>query len=149
MIAKTLITICFTFLLLAAAHAGPVYKWTEEGRIIYSQTPPAPGVPFEVVFEEEIGKTSVATANSGSSSSSSTFEERREQRKQKELDKEVLEESNKIKAENCAIATKNMESLTSRGQVTVKDGDVYRKLSEEERQAKIEETEEQVKEFCS
>ena len=42
-----------------------------------------------------------------------------------------------------------MESLTSRGQVTVKDGDVYRKLSEEERQAKIEETEEQVKEFCS
>ena len=150
MTTKFLIAACISLLLATASLAGPVYKWTEDGRVIYSQTPPAPGVPFEVVFEEEIGKkTSVAKANSSSSTSGSTFEERREQRKQSEADKKVMEESNKIKAENCAIATKNMESLTSRGQVTIKDGDVYRKLSEEERQAKIQETKDQVAEFCS
>lgn len=150
MTTKILTAACISLLLVTAALAGPVYKWTEDGRVIYSQTPPAPGVPFEIVFEKEIGKnTSVAKANSSSSTSSSTFEERREQRKQSEADKKVMEESNKIKAENCAIATKNMESLTSRGQVTIKDGDVYRKLSEEERQAKIQETKDQVAEFCS
>ncbi len=148
MIAKTLFTISFSLLLVTAAYAGPVYKWNEDGRVIYSQTPPASGVKFEIVFEENIGKsTSVAKADP--SDSDSTFEERREQRKQTEADKKVQEESNRIKAENCAIATKNMESLTSRGQVTVKDGDIYRKLTEEERQAKIQETKEQVSEFCS
>ena len=131
-----------------AANAGPVYKWNEEGKIIYSQTPPTSGVEYEVVFQDEAGKTSVAKADAGSSDPGDSFEERREQRKQGGADKKVLQESNKIKAENCAIAKKNMESLTSRGQVTVKDGDIYRKLSEEERQAKIQETQEQVSEFC-
>ena len=151
MIAKILITLSLTVILGSAALAGPVYKWTEEGRIIYSQTPPRPGIEFEVVFEDDIGKsgTSVAKVDSDSTASGSSFEERREERKQTEAQKKALEESNKIKAENCAIATKNMESLTSRGQVTVKDGDIYRKLTEEERQAKIDETKQQVSEFCS
>ena len=149
MIAKILIAISITILLTTAATAGPVYKWSEDGKVIYSQTPPAPGIEFEVVFEDEIGKTSVAKVDTDSSDSSSSFEERREERKQTAADKKVMEESNKIKAENCAIATKNMESLTSRGQVTVKDGDIYRKLSEDERQAKIQETQEQVSEYCN
>ena len=130
MIAKTLLIISFSLLIVTAAYAGPVYKWSEDGRVIYSQTPPAPGVEFEIVFEDEIGKTtSVAKADSNAADSGSTFEERREKRKQTEAERKVQEESNKIKAENCAIATKNMESLTSRGQVTVKDGDIYRKLT--------------------
>ena len=149
MIAKILIVLSFTFIFSSSVLAGPVYKWTEDGRIIYSQTPPAPGVEFEVVFEDDIGKKQTSVAKADSNSSGSTFDERREQRQQNEAEKKVLEESNKIKAENCAIATKNMESLTSRGQVTIKDGDIYRKLTEEERQAKIDETKEQVSEFCS
>jgi len=148
MTAKILIALSLAFLITSAANAGPVYKWNDEGRVIYSQTPPAAGIEFEVVFQDELGvskKTAVAKAES---SEESTFEERREERKQTENDKKVQAESNKIKAENCSIATKNMESLTSRGQVTVKDGDIYRKLSEEERQAKIQETKDQVSEYC-
>ena len=133
--------------LCSAAYATTVYKWNEDGKIIYSQTPPPPGVEFEVVIEKEIGKsTNVATAES--SSSGSTFEERQEQRQQEKTQKELIEESNRIKQENCAIAKQNMESLTSRGQVTLKDGDIYRKLTEEERQAKIQETQTQMDEFC-
>jgi hypothetical protein len=150
MISKTFIIISIACLLATTALAGPVYKWNEEGRVIYSQTPPAPGIEFEVVFQDETGaNTSVAKVDKGTSDSGDSFEKRREERLQKKTDKQVEEESNKIKAENCAIATKNMESLTSRGQVTVKDGDIYRKLSEEERQAKIQETQEQVSEFCN
>lgn len=147
MISKTLFAICLSLSLITLAHAGPVYKWNDEGRVIYSQTPPAPGIEFEVVYQDETGaNTSVAKANTDASDD---FDKRREERIEKKNDKKIQEESNKIKAENCAIASKNMESLTSRGQVTVKDGDIYRKLTEEERQAKIQETQEQVSEYCS
>lgn len=150
MISKILIAVSLTLILATAAHAGNVYKWSDQGKVIYSQTPPASGIDFEIVFQNEFGsKTPIANVDADSSNSSSSFEERREQRKQNENDKKLIQESNKIKAENCAIAKNNMESLTSRGQVTVKDGDIYRKLSEEERQAKIQETQEQVSEYCS
>ena len=144
---KILIAASIALLLSTVANAGPVYKWNEQGRVIYSQTPPAPGVEFEVVFQDERGENTSVAKVEGTDSDSS-FDERREERKQTANDKKVMEESNKIKAENCGIATKNMQSLKSRGQVTVKDGDVYRKLSEEERQAKIQETQDQVSEYC-
>ena len=141
-------TILFLVLALCStAFATTVYKWHENGKVIYSQTPPPPGIEFEVVIEKDIGKsTNVATSES--SSLGSSFEERQEQRQQDKTQKELLEQSNQIKQENCAIAQSNMESLTSRGQVTLKEGDIYRKLTEEERQAKIQETQIQVDEFC-
>lgn len=150
MLSKILATLFIALIISTTAFAGPVYKWTDQGRVIYSQTPPKPGVEFEIVFQDELGvkKTSVAKADSSASNSGSSFEERREERKKSEADKKVQEESNKIKAENCAIATQNMQSLISRGQVTIKDGDIYRKLSEDERQAKIDETKSQVSEYC-
>lgn len=143
-------TLLATFLALAVcmvANAGTVYKWDEDGRTIYSQTPPPPGVKFEVIVEENIGK-STSVANAEPRYSNSSFEQRREERLQKKQEKEVLEESNRIKQENCAIAQNNMQSLTSRGQVTIKDGDIYRKLSEEERQTQIQQTQGQIEEFC-
>ncbi len=150
MVPNILVAACLALIISSTAYAGPVYKWSDEGRVIYSQTPPAPGIEFEVVYQDSTGaNTSVAKAEATSSNSDDDFEKRREDRLQKKSDKQVQEESNKIKVENCAIATKNMESLTSRGQVTVKDGDIYRKLSEEERQTKIQETQEQVSEYCS
>ncbi len=143
-------TLLATFLALAVcmvANAGTVYKWDEDGRTIYSQTPPSPGVKFEVIVEENIGK-STSVANAEPRYSNSSFEQRRDERLQKKQEKEVLEESNRIKQENCAIAQNNMQSLTSRGQVTIKDGDIYRKLSEEERQTQIQQTQGQIEEFC-
>ncbi len=121
MITKTLIVTSLTLAICLVVNAGSVYKWDEDGRTIYSQTPPPPGVKFEIIVEENIGKsTAVAKAKSSSPTSSSTFEERRQERLQKQQEKEVLEESNRIKQENCKIAENNMRSLTSRGQVTVK-----------------------------
>lgn len=148
MITKILFAVSIALLICTIANAGPVYKWSDEGRVIYSQTPPKSGIEFEVVFQDTQGVNKKTTVAKAESSGSGSFEERREQRNQSENDKKVMQESNKIKAENCTIATKNMESLTSRGQVTVKDGDIYRKLSEDERQAKIQETQEQVSEYC-
>ena len=149
MVFKTLSVALLILAVSATAFATTVYKWDDEnGKTIYSQTPPPPGIEFEIVVEKNIGR-STSVAKAAPSSSGSTFEERREERLQKRQEKDVLEESNRIKQENCAIAQKNMESLTSRGQVTIKDGDIYRKLTEEERQGKIQETQDQIDEFCT
>ncbi len=147
MITKSLVSTLISLLLATALHATTVYKWDENGKTIYSQTPPPPGVKFEIVIQQS-GSNPTAVAKAESKTPSSTFEQRREERLQKQQEKEVLEESNRIKQENCAIAQNNMQSLTSRGQVTIKDGDIYRKLTEEERQGKIQETQSQIDEFC-
>ena len=98
MIKNILIAASVVLVLCTAANAGPVYKWSEQGRAIYSQTPPAPGIAFEIVFQDETGaNTSVAKVDAATSNSGSSFEERREQRKKSENEKKVMEESNKIK----------------------------------------------------
>ncbi len=60
-----------------------------------------------------------------------------------------LTESNQIKQENCTQAKTNLTSLTSRGQVTLKEGDLYRKLTEEERQDRIKTANQSIEEFCN
>ncbi len=148
MIIKTLVVTIFTILLCTSVHADTVFKWNENGKIIYSQTPPPPGVKYEVIVENKKSSTKSDTKVANTSSSSEQLKNSREEREKKKTEKQVLAESNQIKDENCGIAKKNMESLTSHGQVTVKEGDIYRKLSEEERQSRIQDTEAQMKEFC-
>ena len=149
MIIKTLASTCLALLICVVAHATTVYKWDDaEGKTIYIQTPPPAGTKFEIMDEKITGSArSVAKAQSGSAQS--TLEQRREERIQDKTEREVIEESNRIKQENCTLAKKNLDSLTSRGQVTLKYGDVYRKLTEEERQAKTQETKSLVEEFCT
>ena len=40
-------------------------------------------------------------------------------------------------------------SFTSRGQVTIKEGELYRKLTEEERQDRIKPANQSIEEFCN
>lgn len=148
MIFKTLVVSVFTILLCTAVHADTVFKWNENGKTFYSQTPPPPGVEFEIIVKNKKSSSSVQTNFASASSSKHDSNKSSEEREQKKTEKEVLAESNQIKEENCGIAKKNLESLTSHGQVTVKEGDIYRKLSEDERQNRIEETEAQMQEYC-
>ncbi len=147
MILKILIGAFVALSVSSAAYATTVYKWNDDGKIIYSQIPPPVGTKFEILIENNIDKpTSVTKVESYYTGSS--FEQRHKKRQQEKTELEVLEESNQIKKENCAIAQKNMESLSSRGQVTIKDGDIYRKLSEEERQVRIQESQSNIEEYC-
>ena len=148
MIIKTFAVSIFTILLCAAVQADTVFKWDENGKTIYSQTPPPPGVKYEIIVENKKSSPSSETKLASTSSSKDGLKKSREDREKKKTEKQIMAESNQIKEENCGIAKKNMESLTSHGQVTVKEGDIYRKLSEEERQSRIQDTEAQMKEFC-
>ena len=135
-------------LLCGAANADTtVYKWEDStGKIIYSQTPPPSGTPFEVV--EQRASAPLPTTASAQSAQKASAESQAANEQEKE-EQERLAQSEQIKQENCAQARTNLTSLTSRGQVTIKEGDLYRKLSEEERQKMISDVESQIEEFCT
>jgi hypothetical protein len=133
----------------ATSHADTiVYKWLDStGKVIYSQTPPPTGTPFEIVEK----KTPVTLGNNNVTSTSAVAAAERSEKSQTEKleEQERIAQSEQIKQENCKQAQANLTSLNSRGQVTVKDGDLYRRLSEEERQERISSTQEQINEFCN
>ena len=147
--AKLGITLAIMSLLLLSTvdAASTAYKWVDgTGKTIYSQTPPPVGVPFEIVEQPDAASTSL-TKNS--SSLQDQVAKAQEARQEKKAEQQRIAESDQIKKENCAQANTNLTSLTSRGQVTIKEGDLYRKLSEEERQERIEDAKSQISEFCN
>ena len=148
--AKTGIFLAIAAVLLFSAvnAASTAYKWVDAtGKTIYSQTPPPVGVPYQIV-EQPDAQSSSLTSNSASSIQDQVAKAE-EARLQKKEEQQRLAESDQIKQENCTQANTNLTALTSRGQVTIKEGDLYRKLTEEERQAKIAEAKSQISEFCN
>ena len=139
--------IIFLALATTTATAGTVYKWVDGTRTVYSQTPPPPGVKFEIV-EEKRASVDTAGATARTESYGDVVSDGQKRRDAEKMERERIAESNKIKEENCQIAKDNLASLTSRGQVTIKEGDLYRKLTEEERQERIKTAEQGVTEFC-
>lgn len=148
--AKTGIFLAIVSVLLFSAvnAASTAYKWVDaSGKTIYSQTPPPVGVPYQIVEQPDAHSSSLT--NNSASSLEDQVAKADEARAQKKEEQQRLAESDQIKKENCAQANTNLTALTSRGQVTIKEGDLYRKLTEEERQAKIAEAKSQISEFCN
>tara|TARA_R110002074_G_scaffold346505_1_gene516878 strand:+ start:501 stop:950 length:450 start_codon:yes stop_codon:yes gene_type:complete len=128
--------------------SAEAYKWTSPaGDTIYSQTPPPIGTPYELVDDRSIASTNFSSSNT--SSIQKNLDSSRESREQKKAEQQQIAESNQIKKENCAQAKTNLTSLTSRGQVTIKEGELYRKLTEEERQDRIKTAHQSIEEFCN
>jgi flagellar hook-length control protein FliK len=128
--------------------SAETYRWVnEEGVVTYSQTPP-PDVKAETV---EI-KT---TPGSNTVDSKKQLEELRqkladsaEDRAMKKAQKREQAEIEAENKKNCNIARKNLEQLTALGNRLYKTADGYVRLSEEDRQKKMQKAREQIKEHC-
>ena len=137
-------------LLSTTTHAlAVVYKWSDSsGNVIYSQMPPPEGTIYEVVEN-----SSLYEADTGNRSNTQAMQKRldesRQARAERKSQQERIAQSNKIKKENCQRANDNLNKLTSRGQVSIKENGLYRKLTEEERQQRIQTTQANIKEFCN
>ncbi len=134
-------------LLNAASAQAEVYKWTDEdGKVHYAQTPPV-GADTTTI---ELAPTpaSAGQPDERLKKQLEDFEQHRRARNMSRLTQAETKNTNKIRAENCTWARENLAALESHGQVSLKEGDTYRKLSAEERQAKISEAQGQIKEFC-
>jgi hypothetical protein len=134
--------------LMAAAAQAVIYKWTDEkGKVQYSQTPP-PGVNAALI------EPAAPPPNAGQSDEAlqkrlEGFEQRREAREKSKAEQAGEKEAQKIRAENCQRARDDLATLQAHGRISIKEGDTYRALTEEERQAKISEAQAHVDEFCN
>jgi hypothetical protein len=124
-----------------------MYRWVDEqGRVHYGQVPPS-GVPAEKM------RRAAPPADRAASERLERELEARAEREQQARSEEVAraqqEADRRMRQENCERARSNLETLTSRGsRVTLREGDQYRMLDEEERQSMIERTRNQIREFC-
>ncbi len=133
---------------VTANVSAQAYKWKDDnGNVIYSQTPPPLGTPYELVDDASIAASGFGVARSSNLQEKAKDAEKARQQKQEQ--QKLIAESEQIKKENCAQARTNLNALTSRGQVTIKEGDLYRKLTEEERQERIQQANNSIKEFCN
>lgn len=145
----TQIGVTLIFVCLATSAQAEAYKWTDpSGNIIYSQTPPPIGTPFELVEDTNLASTS-SNNQSRTDTLQGSVESNRQAREEKKDEQQRLAESEQIKQQNCSLARENLTALTSRGQVTIKEGELYRKLSEEERQERITDAKSSIEEFCN
>lgn len=131
---------------IASAQTG-AYKWTDEdGKTHYSQTPPPETNAIRIEIEPP--PASANKPDEKLEQQMEDFDQRREARKESEIEQAAAKDAAKAKEENCRRASDNLEMLERHGQVSLREGDDYRKLTEEERQAKISEAQAQRKEFC-
>jgi hypothetical protein len=133
-----------------AAGKHGIYKWVDEhGTIQYSQTPPPNREAREL-------KPAPAPADDPDAISGKlkeqvdAMEQRREEERQGAADAQQWAEIQKLRRENCATARANLAKLQQGGNRAYRtpDGEVVR-LTEEDRQQRIDETNRQIKENCS
>ncbi|MGI9305566.1 MAG: DUF4124 domain-containing protein [Gammaproteobacteria bacterium] len=142
------LTASLALLALTVAPAGAdIYKCVDEdGNVNYVQSPlpnctkrvrGAPAQPADAEATKEKLETQLKE-----------FDERRELEQASEEEIALRAQDKKVREMNCKRASANLQALMSRGQISVKEGEEYRKLPEEERQAKIEESKGHIEEFC-
>lgn len=142
--------IALTLLIFASTVSADtvIYTWLDEnGKSVYGQTP-ANGVNA-TVFRVVTQKVDSAAAQEKLQQDAEEFEERRKARETDEETQDIAEQNEDITRKNCEIAKKNLELLQARGQVSLKEGDEYRVLPEEERQEKIAEANKGIEEYCN
>ena len=144
MVIRTVVFMLLTALWLGSAEAR-VYRWVDEnGVTVYSQSPPATGQAEEVKVH-----TSTAAPAPQSPENPDT-DTGNDAAPEAGPSKEEIAESNRIKAENCQAARHNLDMYRNLGNKLVKTPDgLYKRLSEEERQAKIQESQRLMDEYCT
>jgi len=134
-------------LLTAASTHTEVYKWTDEdGKIHYSQTPPVGADTTSI--ELTTPPASAGRADERLKKQLEDFEQRRQARNTSRQNQAETKNTNKLRAENCTQAQANLAALERHRQVSLQEGDTYRKLPEEERRTKISEAQGHIREFC-
>jgi hypothetical protein len=144
---KQTILLTLLLLFLTAAYAE-TYRWVnEDGVVTYSQTPP-PDVKAETV---EIKTTPASSAADSKKQLETLRQKLADSAEDRALKKAQKEEQAGIKAENsknCSIARNNLEQLTALANRLYKTEDGYVRLTEEERQKKMQQAREHIKKFC-
>lgn len=131
---RYLLLIVLLMVPIAGAQAAKLYKWTdEEGNVHYTQIPPTER-PSEVITPEQAPPAQPAA-------------EEGDAEKPGEGVSAAQADNMRIKQENCEAARKNLAIYQSATTILQADGTELT-LSDEMREAKIQETRKQIEFYC-
>ena len=135
-------------LLISTALSAETYRWVnEEGVVTYSQTPPPDG-------KSEVVKTYSAPSSDAEASKQrlqklrQDLADRKEDRALKKAEQQESGNNEKLRKENCKAARSNLQTLESLGNRLYKVGDEYLRLSDGQKQERIQEAKKQIEEYC-
>ncbi len=140
-----LVCLFFSFPALLSAET---YKWVDEnGVVTFSQTPP-PSTQAEKVnlpkSTTSVGASSKARLHSLRQRLADNAEDRELEKQKEQEEKEQLA----LRKKNCESARSNLRKLENLGNHRYKQGDEYKRLSEEERQSLMQKERGHIKENC-
>ena len=144
----------FTIFVLGLGFSGythaAAYKWIDEkGNVVYSQTPP-PENDKQYERMQGLPKSSGSSSSGSQSSSDALSSDGSESQGGGSgggTGKETTEKALETRQKNCEIAKKNLELYTTYRRFPDKDGNMTR-MDDDERLKKIQESEQQIQEFC-
>jgi len=141
-------------MLLQSPVFADIYKWTDgSGEVHYTQTPPPNGMTAQTIQgappPAESDKT-IHEEQQKLQQQLDAFEERRAEREAQEAIEKQRQELAKIDEKNCITAQGNLAKLQQGGikRYLTPEGEVIR-LTEEDRQRRINEAHQQVEKYCS
>lgn len=148
MVIRTVAFMILTVFWLGSAEAR-MYRWVDEdGVTVYSQSPPATGEAQEVKVHASTASPAPAATGDANGPANSDAPSATDQ--DQGPSKDEIAESNRIKEENCQAARHNLNLYQNLGNKLVKTPDgLYQRLTEEERQEKIQESQRLMDEYCA
>ena len=147
-------TLLLATLLLHPSAFGDIYKWTDKtGEVHYTQTPPPGGIASQKIEGAPPPAESQQTIHEEQQRLQErleAFDERRAQQEEEETIRKLEKENSEINEKNCITAKNNLAKLHQGGikRYLTPEGDVIR-LTEEERQRRINEANNQVEQYCN
>lgn len=148
---KYFIGLVIGFLLASGVHAATYKYQDQDGRTVYSQHPPASG-PYQVIDTPKTNKygtssDKASTDKTGKSSLKDRVSKIDEKNKQQNTLASETEKNSKLREENCKTARKNLEVYQVYRRFKDDQGNVTR-ISDADRQKKIDEAKDAIKQFC-
>ena len=141
-------------LLMQSTVFAEIYKWADDsGEIHYTQTPPPTGIASQVIegaSPPAVPPETIRQEQQKLQQQLEAMEERRAERENKEALERQRKKLDDISEKNCITAKNNLAKLHQGGikRYLTPEGEVIR-LTEEERQRRITEAQNQVDKYCS
>jgi Skp family chaperone for outer membrane proteins len=132
-----------------AASKATIYKWVDDnGEVHYTQVPPQ-NREYETLKQASAPADDPDRIRSGLKEQVDAMDKAQEERKEEVKDAEQWSNIQKRRRENCEIAKKNLANLHQGGNKAfmTPDGEVIR-LTDDERQRRIDEANKQIEENC-
>lgn len=128
--------------------SAETYRWVnEDGVVTFSQTPP-PDAKAETVKIRSTPSSSADTSEDRLEKLRQRLADSEEDRELKKTKQKDLAEDKARNKQNCNAARKNLAQLTALANRLYKVGDEYLRLTEEDRQKRMQQARDQIKEHC-